>query len=189
MGIFDFLRGKKASRAEELPVATPEELALVCFAIAYRELPTFADSRFEEFKKRWDTGFPSFAQVLCGMACTAHKVQASLEQLGHFKTHDGQLTSACKYYLVQFPSPPPAPSSELVAQALKLGRKPPVLAPYFAAILVDQVTGKRACYVLGQALGGGTTLRSVSSSVNSNLGRGPEPTVFAFLESLKNRLG
>jgi len=65
-----------------------------------------------------------------------------------------------------------------------------VLAPFFAAVLDDYISGQRSYYILGQSLMSETetTLRSVTADgLNCNLGPGPEPTRLAFLERLKQQ--
>lgn len=63
-----------------------------------------------------------------------------------------------------------------------------VLAPHFSAIVsgADRVR----YFILGQApMGGGTTLRSIEpEGMNCNLGPGPEPTMDAFLDSVRKHV-
>jgi len=63
-----------------------------------------------------------------------------------------------------------------------------VLAPYFSAILRDRLSDEPRYFVLGQSPDGGTRLREWSESLNTDHGPGCEPTLAAFLGTLKARL-
>lgn len=188
MGLFDFLKPKPKAPTPEKPFATPEELAQVCYGLAYYVLPNFAHREFDQFLRIWRTPFPPLGTMLCEFACSKQNLRSTPEQAAAFKMQDGQLTSSCDYYLVQFPSPPPFAGIDFdnLESVLSSGGRPPVLAPFFAAVLDNRASGHRRFYVLGQSPTGGTTFRSVTADgSNCNHGPGPEPTSFAFLERLK----
>jgi hypothetical protein len=191
MGLFDFLKSKPASRDSRLPQANPEDLAQVSYEIAYFGLPNWVHKEFDQFLKNWRNPTAPFGIMLCEYGCTRIKVRPSPEQAAAFKIEEGQLSSSCGYFLFQFPKPRayPLDLKQLKSVHTK-GGKPPVLAPFFAAVLDDYISGQRSYYILGQSLmsESETTLRSVTADGrNYNLGLGPEPTSFAFLERLKQQ--
>ena len=178
MGFFDFLK----------PKFKAVDLTFLSYDTAYRFLPNFAHREFDEFLSFWQTPSLPIGYLLSRSVRPKENSQSPRNQDPAFRTMDGQLTMSCNYYLILFPYPPPYVDlgQDQIDRLLSSGKRPPVLAPFFAAILDDRSTKQRSLYILGQSPTGGTTLRSVTADgCNNNHGTGPEPTITAFLERLK----
>jgi len=166
----------------DLPLATAEDLARVSYGLAYLVLPDMVHRSFDDFLRSWRDRVP-FGFMLCDFGCSKEKVRTTIEQKAAFRTQEGQLSPTCDCYLVEFPTPPPFSllSESELQSVIAAGRRPPVLAPYFAAALHDRVAGRRYYYVLGQSPSGGTTFRTVTADgANCNLGPGPRPDLASF---------
>jgi hypothetical protein len=174
MGLFDWLRKKPVSP----DAAGPQGLWQLCYGMAYFFVPQmlYADaSRVLGYFTHQNMPAGPF---LYAMACTAQQIEPSTEDALKFQAHTGELPGGVKYYVLEYPTPPPVDPDLRKA----------VLAPYFSAILQAGAGGDVDYYVLGQRPFGGTTLRSVSrDGVNANLGEGPAPDLSAFLDVLAQR--
>jgi hypothetical protein len=177
----------------DLVLPTAIDIAQISFGIAYFVLPNYGYKEFQWFLGVWHTPAPPIAITLYEYGCSIQKVRPTSEFAVSFKTQDGQLSPNCSYYLLQYPTPPSldpmltSGAEDFSERAVLPPQKRPVLAPYFSAILDDNASGKRSYYTLGQSMEGGTIIRHVTTAEgrSSCLGRGPEPTVDAFLEHLK----
>jgi len=86
-----------------------------------------------------------------------------------------QIDANLSAVLIRHPTPP--------QHLVELQPGKPILAPYFTAILFNPLSlEKPSCFVLGQNLTGGTTLRSVAGEgSHGNCGTGCSPNVEEFL--------
>jgi hypothetical protein len=210
MGLFDFLKPKKETIACEGgnitvgsskivkdtfkgflenydreikgKAASPEELAKVCYAASYMVLPSLIHERWPEFQTLWSADVP-FPIYLALIVADNLKKSLSASQLNEFDYFEGKLADeTIEYFLIKFPAPPPQGGQSTLDTM-------PVLGPYFAVALHRPTTGERWLYVLGQAPGSGTTLRSVTApGCSGNCGPGPEPSASAFLEAVQCNL-
>ncbi len=179
MGLLDRFRKPKPS----VP------LVQLCYDVAYFVLPHYA---YDEIAKVADlcSNTPTAAgPFFYLMACQMRKVEPIIEDAMRFRCHQGQLREGQEYYALEYPSPPSVDLSDLSLDELSNAGSPPVLAPYFSAIIHEAPAGAVSYYILGQApIGGGTTLRSVlREGTNCNLGPGPEPRLDGFLEAISAR--
>jgi hypothetical protein len=180
MGIFDRFRKRKPG------VSLPQ----LCYDVAYFVLPHYA---YNELGKVTDLCIHT--PVAAGpffylMACQMRNVEPVVNDAGLFHWHHGPLSEGCEYHLLEYPTPPPIDLSDMSPDELLKAGSPPVLAPYFSAIVRNTTAGDVVYYILGQApIGGGTTLRSVlREGANCNLGPGPEPRLDVFLDALRERV-
>jgi hypothetical protein len=180
----------------DLAVATPEMVVQVCYDIAYVLFPRYGYDHFETFCRDWRTTVPSFAESLFEYGCLLRQVQQPTEE-PVFRLFDGELVTGCDYYVLQYPGEPPQyrPDDPLGIpdlsrlRTLVSGDGIPVLAPFFAAFLNHRERGERRCYVLGEAPGGGTTLRGVAANgVHASFVRGPEAEIGRFLDRLRQEI-
>lgn len=177
MGLLRWLKGRTPS------VPLPQ----LCYDVAYFILPHYA---YCDFAKIADLclNTPNVAgPFFYLMACVSRKIEPVIEDGKRFTWHYGELTAGQKYFILEYPTPPPVDLSEVPIEEMIGGKSPIVLAPHFSAVLRNESGGESNYYVLGQApLGGGTTLRHVSDDgVNSNLGPGPAPRLADFLAALR----
>lgn len=177
MGLFGWLKG----RASSVP------LPQLCYDVAYFILPHYA---YRDFAKITDLclNTPHAAgPFFYVMACVSRKIEPVIEDGKRFTWHHGELTAGRKYFILEYPSPPPLDLSEVPIDEMIGGKSPIVLAPYFSAVLRNESGGETNYYVLGQApIGGGTTLRHLSADgVNSNLGPGSAPQLTDFLAAIR----
>jgi hypothetical protein len=98
-----------------------------------------------------------------------------------------------RYFIIGYPEPPLIDMSQQLAEndddlSILESLDGMVLAPYFSAIIRDDVTRSTGYYVLGQALDGGATLRRVTPHHNLSLGPGYNPDLNEFLQLLRVRL-
>jgi len=185
MGLFD--RFKKRNE-EPKPAPSPHSLPSVCYGIAYFILPHYAFEDCEKIIGMFTDAQASLGPFLYLMGCQVQKIEPVHEDARKLQPHHGQLDYAHDYFVVEYPTPPPIDLSGIDPTQIMEGPAP-VLAPYFSALLRHRETKEVSYYALGQApIGGGTTLRSVTpEGKNCNLGPGPEPTLEAFLDRLRNR--
>lgn len=173
-------------KAAKLRATTPRELAFISYFIAYKTLPELVHKRWSEFAQLW-SGVIAFPFYLAFVGANSQRKLLSSPQLNAFKSFQGSLKSGMQYFLIEFPTPPAQVSMEELLAPGKSGGAFPVLGPYFAAILLHESTTGKSVYLLGQAPGGGTTLRLVTPSENRNCGPGSEPDAAAFLKLLRDR--
>lgn len=181
-GILKIFKDALGETDSGLPLATPEDLARVSYGLAYAVLPEMVHRSFDDFIRSWRDRVP-FCFMLCALGSSKEKVRTTLEQKAAFRKQDGQLSPTCDCYLVEFPTPPPVSllSKSALPSVIASGRKPPVLAPYFAAAVHDRVSGRRCYFVLGQSPSGGTTFQTVrADGATCNLGPGPKPELASF---------
>ena len=177
---------------------TIRRLTHVSYFIAYRLIPNLAHQKWNEFVQLWEPGIP-FSTYIPLNASLILKTALTAEQLLQFNERCGSLNETTKYYLIEFPKPPPFGEddyNEAIEAAIKVKNgslennvsefDSPTLGPYFACVLHNTLTKKRDVYILGQSIGGQTTLRCVSADGgNANCGCGPEPSVETLLSCLK----
>jgi hypothetical protein len=179
MGLFDRFRKPKPG----LP------LPQLCYDVAYFILPQYAyndPGKVVDLCANTPTAAGPFFYV---MACQMRKVEPISEDAMRFRWHNGQLDEGREYYVLEYPTPPSVDLSNLSPGEVINSDSPPVLAPYFSAIIREIPAGEVSYYVLGQApIGGGTTLRSVlREGANCNLGPGPEPRLDNFLDAISSQ--
>ncbi len=168
-------------------------LPQLSYNIAYFILPSYA---FEDINKVIDmwTKTPTIGgPFFYNMACQMQELEPVDDDASKFRSHYGQLDASHKYYLLEYPVPPPVDMSNISPEELIDSPNPPVLAPHFSAIISNLEANDVTYFVLGQApFGGGTTLRSVlykgSDCIkNSNLGPGPLPEMNIFLDAIRKQ--
>src|SRR5262249_45120750 len=121
------------------------------------------------------------------MACRMNGKEPDMELLRSFPVHLGDLDEDHRYCSVGYPTPPTVDLSELsLEEMLGLGNRI-VLAPYFSAIVLNQQSKEARYFILGQSPDGFTTLRSVTPTMNANLGPGCEPDLKEFIALLRER--
>lgn len=131
------------------------DMPLMCYKMAYMLLPQEFYQNPQATLERIRRSQPVNAGVLFyTSACMSSGCMPRRKDTTEFYTHIGRLSPKKAYYIIQYP--PPAPV------CLDAGL-PVVLAPYFSAAIVEETTGRISYYVLGQALTGGTTLRTVTA--------------------------
>jgi hypothetical protein len=169
-----------------MPASEPLKTGEVCYLIAYFILPSYIaqapDKLFEHLSKGNEG-----AVFLYVVACQQAKRQPMKEEAFAFSLHEGDMETGQHYWIVQYPTPPPVNFSKPEFVPLGHPDRKVVLAPYFSAVLRNRNDNALSYYILGQAPFGGTTLRSVSGSDNSNLGPGCEPEVGAFIRLVTER--
>jgi hypothetical protein len=180
MGLFDRFRKPKPS------VPLPQ----LCYDVAYFVLPHYAYGEIAKVADLCSNTPTAAGPFFYLMACQMRKVEPVIEDAKRFHWHHGRLREGHEYYVLEYPSPPPVDLSRLSPDELLNAGSPPVLAPYFSAIIHEAPAGAVSYYILGQApIGGGTTLRSVlREGANCNLGPGPEPRLDSFLEAISARV-
>ncbi len=170
----------------------------VSYFLAYRLIPELAHRRWNEFVQLWEPGIP-FSTYIALSGSLILKTSINAEQLNQFKQSSGSLNDTTRYYMMEFPEPPPFSDDEFnksieIAIKAKTGElqnnspelSAPTLGPYYACVLQNTLTNKRDVYVLGQRIGGHTTLRRIiADGGNENCGYGPAPTVKNFLSCLE----
>jgi hypothetical protein len=175
MGLFDWFR--------KPTVLLPQ----LCYDVAYFVLPHYA---FNDLAKLADlclnapTRAGPFFYV---MAAQMRRVEPDTEDAKRFRWHHGPLDAGREYFALEYPTPPPVDMSDVSIEQMVGGGTKVVLAPHFSAIL--RGVGGVQYFILGQApMGGGTTLRCIlPEGRNCNLGPGPEPTLAAFLDAIRER--
>ncbi len=179
MGLLDRFRKRKPS------VSLPQ----LCYDVAYFILPHYA---YDDLSKVTD--LCSNAPTAAGpffyvMACRARDVEPVIEDAKQFQWRHGRLGNGHEYFVLEYPAPLSFDLAGLSPDELINAGTPPVLAPYFSAIIRRAPAGGVGYFILGQApIGGGTTLRSVlREGENCNLGPGPEPRIDKFLEAISAR--
>jgi len=181
MGLFDLFKKKKRTLLDEFNDIVDKgsqktDTPLMCYKMAYvilpQELHQSPTETLDRIRSQPDTAGALFYTKACTSSGCLPKRQDALA----FRTHMGRLSPDQEYLIIEYPSPPP----------LRLDTGMPILAPYFSAVIVNEINGPPAYFVLGQAPTGGTTLRTVEGGVNANMGSGSEPTLDAFLQLLRS---
>lgn len=150
---------------------------LMCYKMAYMLLPQELHQNPQATLERIRSQPASAGALFYTKACMSSGCMPRRKDATEFYTHIGRLSPKKAYYIIQYPPPSP----------LCLDAGLPVLAPYFSAAIVEETIGRISYYVLGQALTGGTTLRTVTADgTNANIGEGSEPTLEAFLQLLQS---
>lgn len=128
-----------------------------------------------------------WAQFYFTEAAKGRKKQPKAEIASDVRGHTGRLDGRRDYIIVEYPQ---FPAIDLLADSSG-GPAPPsgyVLAPYFSAVVIDRGSDEVRYFVLGQSPDARTTLRKVSPSANTNLGRGCEPNLEDFLALLRQHV-
>ena len=181
MGFFDIFKKKRRTLLDQFNDIVDKgsqntNTPLMCYKMAYivlpQELHQNPTATLDRIRSQPDTAGVLFYTKACrSSGCLPKRQDASA-----FRTHMGRLSPNQEYFIIEYPSPPPP----------RLDTGMPVLAPYFSAAIVNETNRQPAHFVLGQALTGGTTLRTVKDGVNANMGSGSEPTLDAFLQLLRS---
>jgi hypothetical protein len=156
---------------------------LMCYKMAYVVLPETifrnTDATLEQLEKHIrssggeSAGFRFFVQTCSSCGCVP-----SPQYANSFAVYVGNLTLHLVYIIFGYPEPEP----------VNLTSGLPILAPYYSGAVWDDRIAKLSYFVLGQALDGSTTLRSVSSDgTQTNLGSGSAPNLPAFIDLLKDQ--
>ena len=168
------------------------ELSQISYYLAYKVLPDLVFSRWREFVELWNGGIP-FPFYLAIKGANDQGKRLSISQIEDFKYYQGKLSEFTDYYLIEFPFPPEQINEsnvdDLIAHLIQGDSSTlnsmPVLGPYFLAIILDNERHEINIYILGQSIGGGTTLRAITDEGSQiNYGSGPEPTPENFLQVL-----
>jgi hypothetical protein len=161
---------------------SPQELAQICYTASYMYLPELVFERWSHFKELWSSSLP-FSVFLAVTVAARMGNRLSAEQILQFKSKQCSIGEYVDCFLVEYPTPPPHENGfDMDALAAIIAGKgggvaPPVLAPYFAVASHNRQTNERWLHVLGQAPGGGTTIRGVSGTgAHGNCGPGPDPS-------------
>lgn len=174
MGIFDFFR-KTPGAAEA------GDPALVAFAIAYRLLPEQIYHRPEPLLQTLRQKPRQAGTMIYREGCALLQKPVHRRIARDYHWHTGCLSAAQEYFILEYPTPQP------LEPDLNPGGF--ILAPYFSAWLLGPGQQEMDYYVLGQATGQGTMLRSVTTTgLNCSLGTGPAPTLPGFLQALQQGL-
>ncbi len=175
MGLLDLFRNPPAD-------GSSSELPRICYAAAYYVLPHLAFSEVEIVIEHWDAEPAKACEVIYALACKIRNLPVNPADSRKLRMHAGALDESRRYYVVEYPNPPPFDPTTFTPA------RPPVLAPYFSAIIRSTTTGLIRYYVLGQSPIGSTTFRSVNAEgTNANLGEGPEPRFESWIQHLRQR--
>jgi hypothetical protein len=177
MSLFDSFR--KSTPAVPLPQ--------LCYDMAYFILPHYAFNDLAKLADMCQNTPTAAGPFFYFMAAQMRKVEPDDEDATRFRWSHGQLGDGREYFTLEYPTPPPVDMSDATIEQMVGGGSAFVLAPHFSTII--RGPGGVHYFILGQApLGGGTTLRCVlPEGANCNLGPGPEPTLAAFLDAIRER--
>lgn len=163
--------------------------ASLCYATAYFAIPQYVDSRpknvLEDFAK--DATYK--AKFFYVVACKLSQSEPHEGDVRAITAHAVDLDNGWKSYIVEYPKFPPPDLSSLQPSDMLNAMRKVVLAPYFSAVLFREPEQIEHYFVLGQSPMGGTTLREVRGQMNANLGSGCEPTLEAFTDFLRTKVG
>jgi hypothetical protein len=201
MGLFDRFRRKRSSAVPPPVAAAPSggpspsvSLPQLCYDVAYFVLPGYAHENPGKVHELCAESPEQAGAFFYVMACLARQVEPSRSDADGFRWHVGELDAGHRYYVLEYPPPPPVDFGGLSMGEIASMAAPPVLAPHFSALVVAKPAAGAAprapaeYFVLGQAaMGGGTTFRTVTPTSNANLGPGPVPTLEGFLDRLRTR--
>ena len=161
--------------------------AQIAYDVAHSLLPGRAHADAQGLRSEFEASPDARAQFYFTEAAKGCKKPPKAEFVRAVRGHTGRLDSKRDYIIVEYPQ---FPAIDLLAEAPG-GPAPPsgyVLAPYFSAVVIDRASGEVRYFVLGQSPDARTTLRKVSPSANTNLGRGCEPKLEAFLALLRQQV-
>lgn len=175
-----------AGSRSDPPPHPPAETGRICHALAYYVLPSWAGHQPELLAH--ELAQPGIGARLYLMSCLMHGHGVRPELLDRFPVHE-RCVAGLRCFVLAYPPPAPLPDlSDITNPQLGEALRRVVLAPWFSALVIlhDGPEGLRY-FVLGQAPDGGTTLRSVDTSLNVNLGPGCEPDLERFVTFLEAR--
>jgi hypothetical protein len=173
------------SFSKSTPAVTLPQL---CYDVAYFILPHYAFNDLAKLADMCQNAPTAAGPFFYFMAAQMREVEPDDEDATRFCWSHGQLGEGREYFTLEYPTPPPVDMSDASIDQMVGGGGDFVLAPHFSAIL--RGAGGVHYFILGQApIGGGTTLRCVlHDGANCNLGPGPEPTLAAFLNAIRERI-
>ena len=162
------------------PLLSSEELAGLCYGIAYIYLPNIVFNEWKKFQARWHGAmpYPTYLAINCALM---QEKRLSANQIAGFNAYEGKLNDRIVFYAIEFPKPRLQSSSGSTFSNQ-------ILAPHFVVILNN---AKQLFYVLGQSLDNRTTFRSVvleGGMKNSNLGQGPKPNIEDLIAFIQERI-
>lgn len=170
-------------------------LPQTCYDIAYFILPRLMFSELDRIKMLFLEYPHDAGKFLYSAACQARRIEPNLDTAPQFHCHHRTFDDSREFFVLEYPAPPtadieePDPVAVLTDSQVFLSsvKQIGVLAPFFSAILCrDSVDAEY--YILGQAPYDGTTLRSLDRDGNNrNRGPGPEPTLDAFIDAIRER--
>lgn len=165
--------------------ADENKRAEVVYERAYFLLPRRAHGELEELKSEFDQSPELGAMSYFVRAAKSRGIVPNSDDVRAFRVHSGWLDSKRDYIVIEYPR---FTVVDLLANVTR-GLEPSnyVLAPYFSAIVEDRGSCEADYFVLGQSPDARTTLRSVSPTINANLGPGCDPELEAFLKLLRKR--
>lgn len=169
--------------------ADAKDTPSLSYATAYFVLPRYIEEEPAKVLDLLGRGGPAGAAFFFTMACFMRGLKPDPAALAGLSVRSGELDAGRRYHLIRYPVPPPVRVSEDGFEDMEkmlASLENMVLAPYFSAVIEDR--GRLSYYILGQSPDGGTTLRSVSGSVNANLGRGCAAEPEAFVALLRSRV-
>ena len=160
------------------------------YEMAYFLLPEYAFGRREKLIQELSRGHVG-AIFFYFMTSKAGGKDPDPEIAKQFAVHAGDLDDAHRYYVIAYPSPRPVeldPSTLSVEEVMaSMGRT--VLAPHYSALIQGRGTDALGYFVLGQSpVGGGTTLRRITPTMNANLGAGSQVELEPFLGLLRTAM-
>ena len=167
--------------------AEENKRAGVTYDMAYFFLPSRAHAGLEELKAELDESPEVGALSYYVSAAKRRGVRPHADDMRAIRVYSGRLVHERDFIVIEYPR---FFAVDLLADfsgGLPAGAGPYVLAPYFSAIVEDRGTREADYFVLGQSPDARTTLRSVSPTMNANLGPGCEPELEAFLKLLRER--
>jgi hypothetical protein len=181
MGIFDsFQKTEQNDNSQDRSQDnSPLALPVLCYRTAYFVLPQLLFSDAERVVGYFTENEYPAGPFLYVLATRVLEIEGNREDALSFHTHTVELSDGVACYILEYPTPP----------AVDLTQRPPVLAPYFSAILRDSASAEVSYYVLGQnPFNDGTTLRAVTpDGLNCNLGPGPSPELDSFIGFLQQK--
>lgn len=163
------------------------ETPRICYNMAYFVLPRFLFSEPDRVLEAFQAGPRVGAHIYYVITCESHEKVPREDVMSSLSVHAGILSATDRYYVVEYPPPPPVDLAGLPEEEIMRVLGSVVLAPYFSAIVQDQATRELRYFVLGQSTDGHTTLRRVTPELNANMGRGCEPELDSFVALLAER--
>ncbi len=159
----------------------------ICYAMAYFLLPMYCAERPDALLQNLRAGPRAGAVYFYLRTCQIKEIGPRDEVVPFLSVSTGKLDDTTTYHIITYPTPPPIDLFKIPADKLSDRLQEFVLAPYFSAVLEKSETHEIAYFILGQSPDGFTTLRTVTGTVNANLGPGCEPKLESFVELLRAR--
>lgn len=175
----------ESSEPEEVQPVPLERLA---YNAAYFVVTHCVFHDFERFISICRQHPEMVSPYLLAMACQVTQIKPPASPIKFVDCHFGNLAQQ-EYLALEYQTPRAIDFDDEDPMQRLMAGNDMVLAPYFSVVLFDSQSEPRY-FVLGQApLGGGTTVREVTSAgTNSNRGPGPSPKLELFLAAIANSI-